>query len=189
MRRRGHYENTYYDGRNYGSYSKEQNKWYSSDKSLGDLRNNKRFMAKNKVKSLGDGFYSYEPITYSENRYINDGLDFTPSVWGLVLAVIFFLGLAFLFKGLSDESSIFDTGLSLADVVCNFGRRFNDVLHGTLISVKPDIPERYKDLEPYLIDPSKKSTLGMIFNILNFLLQFIWIFVQFIIECLGTIFS
>ena len=68
MRRKGHYENTYYDGRNYGSYSKESNKWFASDTSLGDLRNNKRFMSKNKVKDLGGGFYSYEPITYSENR-------------------------------------------------------------------------------------------------------------------------
>ena len=102
------------------------------------------------------------------------------------------MALCFLFKGLNDNSSIFDTSLSLADCVCNFGSRFKEIVsQGFNSSIDPNTFSGQVNvaLGGWLDDQLNNTWFNQILSIISFLIKFVWIFVRFIIDCLGCIFA
>lgn len=196
MRRKGHYVYEKYDKgkylldsrdvKRYGLYSSKVRHYHSAD------------LVNNSDASTNAKIYVRDR-SFTESRYVSDGLDFTPSIWGLVLAIVFFLALTFLFKGLADNSSIFDTGLSLADVISDYGSSFRDnvldVSKAFSDSGHPDWSEfdTWWNL-PGTLQDLLHNAIGLNFTVklnavVEFFVSFIYNFVLFIVRILVLIFA
>lgn len=190
-RRKGHYvyekvpkTKAYFDKRDvkkYGLYSDKTRQYGYFDLDNPDARDNAKIYFRNE---------------FMISRYVPDGIDFTPSIWGLVVAVLFLLGLCFLFKGLSDSSSLFDTSLSLADIVCDYGKSFKDEvvsLSKTFNNVKVDkvtfASFLGKGLESQVLKLFGVNLLSKIGAVLGFLVGFVYNFIVFIVKILVLIFA